>query len=52
MLWFGHLWSGEVREWGKGLGVIYAVKNVSGWWLDVEEEETTASNDWIDCNFN
>ena len=27
LVWFGHQWSGERSDWGKGLGVvIYAVK--------------------------
>ena len=29
---------------------MYVCMYVSGWWLDVEEK-TTASNDWIGCNF-
>ena len=36
---------------GKRLGVVRYLcsQNVSGWYLNVEEE-TTASNDWIGCN--
>ena len=36
---------------GKRLGVVryQCSQNVSGWYLNVEEE-TTASNDWIGCN--
>ena len=47
MLWYGHQWSGGAK-WVTG-GFFPFSQNVSGL-LDVEEE-TTAANNWVGCNF-
>ena len=50
-----HVWPKPVISVGPTFKCSVAMcslpsQNVSGLWLDVEEE-TTASNDWIGCNF-